>query len=227
MKIILSMSFFLGIALSSCEDASLQNKEVSQSVIAHYRTIGAPIPFETGMHWIDIYNEKNSSTGRTQLFGQYELSDTKTLELMASVDDLVGVAFHYGLDAFGQKHIIVIPVDNTMSLWTSIPGRIYVDANTGNTISKATANAWAQSYKNQNPIGVWFHFFGEDVFQEIVALPFFNSIDVQPALNELLLPQMLLVVWNQSLSLGGRTQWSDDWGAVYDASNPCPHCDVE
>jgi hypothetical protein len=224
-KFFVALSLFFGVGFLSCEDTTSQKEQIPESTLAHYRTIGSRISFETGMRWIDIYNE-NSSSSRNQLFGHYEISSDKALELITSVDGLVGVAFHYGKDALGQKHVIVIPVDNTMKLWTSIPGRIYVDANSGNTISQSTANAWAQNYKNQNPSAVWFHFFGESVFGEITALPYFDSIDIQPALNELLLPQMLLVIWNESLS-SGRTASDDEWGAVYDASNPCPPCAVE
>jgi hypothetical protein len=225
-KIIVGFGFFAAIFLLSCEESTLRDSKVSSSVVAHYKTIGAPIPFETGMRWIELYQQKNSGSGRAQLFGHYEISDTKTLELMASVNELVGVAFHYGIDPWGEKHIIVIPVDNTLRLWTNIPGRIYVDANTGNTINKNTAETWAQAYKNQHPTGIWFHFFGADIFDEIVSLPFFTSIDIQPALNDLLMPQMLLIIWNESFSLG-RTSWEGDAGAVYDASNPCPPCNVE
>ena len=223
-KFFAGLSLFVGVSLLSCEETG-SNDQISVSTISHYRTIGAPIPFATGMHWIDLYNERNPSSARTQLLDHFELSESMTLELMNSVSDLVGIAFHYGNDVFGQKHIIAIPVDNTMKLWTDIPGRIYVDTNSGSVISQSTASTWAQNYKNQNPSSIWFHFFGEDVFLEITALPFFNSIDIQPALNELLAPQLLLVIWNESLSLG-RSQ-SEEEGAIYDASNPCPHCAVD
>lgn len=223
-RFIVCFAVYLGIALLACEDSALDGR-FSPSVIANYRMIGEEIPYETGMRWIDLYQEKSAHSGRVELFGQYEISDDMTLTMMASVDDLVGVAFHYGKDSFGKKHIIAIPVGTDLRLWSDMPGRIYVDTNTGNEISKTTASTWAQNYKNANPTNVWFHFFGAATFDEIVALPFFNSIDIQPALNDWLLPQMLLIIWNESFSLG-RTE-EEQWGAVYDASYPCPPCNVE
>ena len=223
-RFIVGFVAYFGIGLLACEDSTFDDKKVELSVVAHYKTIGEQITYETGMRWIDLYEKERASSGRVELFGKYAISETMTLQMMASVDDLVGVAFHHAKDAFGVKHIIAIPVGDDLLLWSNIPGRIYVDTNTGNAISKATASAWAQNYKNANPNGIWFHFFGADIFDDIIALPFFNSIDIQPALSDWLLPQMLLIIWNESFSFG-RTE--DEWGAVYDASSPCPPCQVE
>ena len=57
----------------------------------------------------------------------------------------------------------------------------------------------------------------------MTALPYFNDVDIEPALNTLNLePELLLIVWNESLNLSGRT--SAENATVYDASNACPPC---
>lgn len=189
-----------------------------------YKTVGEAIPFETGMEWIAYYRNQQTAQGRTELLTSYSISDDKMTELVASTQTMVGVAFHYALDDTGKKHIIAIPVDETLRLWTSIPGRIYVDANTGNNISQSVADAWAQNFRDENPNDIWFHFFGINIINDMCALPYFDTVDIQQGINILgLTPELLLVVYNDLLDLG-RSQ--DDPGMVYDASNPCPPCQV-
>lgn len=207
----------------TCQDT----KEDLKSPISSkdtYKTVGEAIPFETGMKWIAYYHDQQAAQGRTELLASYSISDTKVAELVASTQNIVGVAFHYGLDDNGTKHIIAIPVDETLRLWTSIPGRIYVDANTGTNVSQSVADAWAQNFKDENPDDVWFHFFGINIINDMSALPFFDSVDIHQGINILgLTPELLLVVYNDLLGIG-RSQ--DDPGMVYDASNPCPPCQV-
>jgi len=215
----------LGMSLLACQDTKdgLENKLADRS---YYKTIGKQIPFETGMRWMEFYQKRNSQEGRVSILSGYEISASQVETMLASVSDPVGVAFHYGTDSWGIRHIIAIPVDGSMSLWSSIPGRVFVDANTGNAISQSTAQTWAQHYKNTHPTGIWFHFFGQNIFDEIVAIPFFNNLDIEPAIDDLtLLPQLLLIVWNETSLLGGRT--SEEEGLIFDASSPCPPCAVE
>lgn len=218
----------VALYLVACQETKDDiKKPLSQNDL--YRTIGEAIPFETGMEWIDNYKRKSSGQGRTESLLGYSVSSGTMSALLASVNSPVGVAFHYGKDILGIKHIVIIPVDESMSLWSSIPERMYVDANTGMQISQSVAESWASAYKNANPGEIWFHFFGVDIFQDMAALPYFNSIDIEPGINTVeLTPELLLVVWDDDL-LGvdlplGRTQ--NEYGMVYDASNACPPCAV-
>ena len=195
-----------------------------------YKTIGEEIPFETAMEWIEYYrlteyNKQSQSPdqGRTEILAAQAVSASQMNALLGSTEDLVGVAFHYGLDSLGIKHVLVIPVDGSLSLWSSLPGRIFVDANTGNEIAQSTASAWAQNYKNAHPNDVWFHFFGKYIFDDMTALPYFNSVEIEQGTQVLdLTPELLLVVWNEGLNILGRTNASE--ATVYDASNACPPC---
>lgn len=208
----------------TCQDTKEELKApLSEKDI--YKAIGEAIPYETGMEWIAYYRDQVAAQGRTEILASYSISDSQLLDVLASTENLVGIAFHYGIDAFGQTHIIVIPVDETLSLWSSIPGQILVDANTGTEVSQSTAATWAQKYKEQHPSDVWFHFFGANIFNDICALPFFDSIAIERGINILgLTPELLLVVYNNNLPGFGRTQ--DEPGMVYDASNACPPCAV-
>jgi len=218
---------FMGISLLffvTCQENREDLNEPS-SESDQYRLIGEEIPFETGMDWIAHYRAQGQVEGRTDLVTSYNVPDSQMMFLLESVNDLVGVAFHYGLDENGTKHIIVIPVDESLSLWADIPGRIMVDANTGNEISPETASAWATNYKNENPTTLWFHFFGAHIFNNMCALSFFNTVSIEPAISSLnQKPQLLLIIYNDSLLNLGRSEQTQ--GVVYDASNACPPCAV-
>jgi hypothetical protein len=234
---IFSISLYLTVSLLACQDSRDENLKNVAPGHAAYKAIGEQIPTETGMRWIETY--KGSSQAKLGLglglgglldLNDYEISDTQLQAAMQSVTGLTGMAFHYGLDEDGEKHIMVIPIDASLRLWEFVQaGRIIVDANTDTQISLSTASAWAQNYQDEHPTGIWFHFFGSDIFDDILLIPFFDSLDIQPALSDLLLPQMLLIIWDPELPLlggiGGRTM--SDRTIVYDASNPCPPCGVQ
>jgi hypothetical protein len=232
MKNVLGITaLFLSMSILSCQDSNDVVKSPSDEV-TKYRTVGMKIPTEVGARWIAAYNRKNSISGRGQ--GVAYSVDAAQLEAsLASVNDLVGVAFHYAEDDLGNTHIIMIPIDPTMSIWTEIPGRVFVDTNTGNPISQGEANSWANRYKRNNPGMIWFHYFGRNVFDEILIIANLASMDIVPALDDLdLSPELLLVIGNtESLLenligglLGGRTETTT---TVYDASYPCPKCSVD
>jgi len=223
-SVVVTIAIILGAFVSCHEPKEALNSPQSEKEF--YKTIGEEIPFEMGMEWIEYYQRHSATSGRTELLDNYQVSATQMNELLASTADLVGVAFHYGTDAFGVKHIILIPVDGTLTLWSSIPGRIFVDANSGEEIDQTTANTWATNYKNANPSDVWFHFFGKYIFDDMTSLPYFNSVDIEQGINVLgLTPELLLIVWNEDLNLLGRT--SAQSSTVYDASNACPPCAVQ
>ena len=223
MKSLIAFIFlFLAVSFLGCQDS---RDDLNNSESDFYKTIGEEIPFQTGIDWIEFYKAQYHDNGRVNILTNYSVSESQLQALLGSVSGLVGVAFHYGTDSWGTRHIILIPVETSLTLWSSIQGRIYVDANTGNQISQSTAQAWATSYKNAHSSGIWFHFFGAHIFDEIQALPFFDSIDIEPGIDLLnLTPELLLIVWNDGL-LFGRTR--DEGGKMYDASNPCPPCVIQ
>jgi hypothetical protein len=210
-----------GLLFTTCQVSRDENNQPISEADT-YRLIGEEIPFETGMEWIDYYQDQQSQGGRVNLLSNYGVSNSVMTSLLGSVENLVGVAFHYGIDDAGDQHVIVIPVDESLRLWADTPGRIFVDANSGEPISQDLAYAWASAYKNQFPSSIWFHFFGGRVFNHMCSLPFFNDVVIAPAISLLnWKPQLLLVVYNEALEIG-RTK--DTPGIIYDASNACPPC---
>jgi hypothetical protein len=228
-------ALYLTLSLLSCEDSSNELKSPPSDNLI-YKNVGQEIPFETGMRWIEIYKQQEDKNSReigspNSLLGlglglglPNSLTDDNLEDLMECIPNIVGFAFHYATDGYGVTHVLVIPIDESLSVWEEEPGRIIIDARTNAPISQTTAQAWAQTYKNAHPTGVWFHYFGINIFNEISEIPFFSDMDIQPALNDLLAPQMLLLVWINPLNLLGRTK--DTACRVYDASNPCPPCGV-
>jgi hypothetical protein len=218
-------AILVALSLVSCQDTKEDLRDpLSETDV--YRSIGEEIPFQTGMKWIEFYKKKSYEQGRLDLSSSFTVPAAQMKSALKSITGLVGIAFHYAMDESGKSHILVIPVDESLSLWSNISGRILVDANTGNEISQDIASAWAKRYKDAYPDEIWFHFFGKGVFDEMVALPYFNNVDIEPAINALdLTPELLLVVMDDEAVSSGRTASSD--GTVYDASNACPPCSVE
>jgi hypothetical protein len=217
---------FLGLvcfaSLLSCQDSKDEWRPATPD-LSEYKSVGMRIPAETGARWIQAYNERTPQS--TRLDGiLYSISSAELQSVLNSVDKLVGVAFQYGIDDYGIRHILVVPVDETLRLWTDIEGRKYVDANTGLPITKGKAETWAKNFQAANPNAIWFHYFGRTIFDEILTTSDFVGLDIVPAINDLdLSPQLLLVVGN-STSLLGRTSTETP---VYDASYPCPKCEVQ
>ncbi len=188
-----------------------------------YQNVGTKIPTETGARWLEAFNTKYNNGARPRRL-IYSVSGS-LLSQSLSIPELTGVAFHYGLDENGVKHIIVIPVDSKLRLWNFVEGRIYVDANSDTIIPKSTAEEWTERFRSQNPNGIWFHYFGRNIFDEILTFPNLTSVYIAPAINDLdLSPQLLLIV-GLDFNLLGRTD--SEQGGVYDASYPCPKCAVE
>jgi hypothetical protein len=212
----------LTVSILSCQDSK---EDRSTPDIEFQKSIGMQIPVETGMRWIDTYNKKNNISGRDNT-SPYSISASQLNAMRLSVLLPVGIAFHHAYDNDGNHHIIAIPVDLSMTLWSGLLPRTYVDANTNTQISRSTAMEWTQNYVDAHPGEIWFHFFGNNIFDEITSLSFFNDIEIEPAINdENLTPQLLLIVAEESEeSEVGRTQQSSM--AVYDASSPCPPCPV-
>jgi hypothetical protein len=212
-----------GLSILSCQDTR-EDAQTQQSLIEQYKNVGHQIPLQVGIRWMDTYNVKSSSGGR--IAGTYSIDKDILETSRGSVPNFIGVAFHYGIDGAGVKHIIAIPVNESMSLWNPISGRIYVDANENAPVTQDVAYTWAQAYKAQNPNAIWFHYFGKNVFDEMTGISYFQNMEIIPATNDLdLTPQLLLVIEDPNLSNGGRT--FSETTTVYDASYPCPRCPVQ
>lgn len=215
----------LSMVLSGCQDA----KDVAQPLSEKdfYKTIGEEIPMETALRWMELYRKERSAQGRLEETPLFSVSAAQLKAALTSAEDLVGVAFHHAIDDNGKRHILVIPVDATLTLWTSDTNRMLLDANTDLEIAPDVALAWASKYKAEYPEEKWFHFFGKDVFDQMSALPYFASMNLEPAISELdFTPQLLLLVPDSGSADDSSGRTSSLYLTVYDASNSCPPCAV-
>lgn len=218
-----ALAMVLVLAITACQET----REDPANPLAEserLKTIGEQIPYETGMRWISRYKQVSVKQGRTESAG-YQIPISQLDNVLKSVDDLTGVAFHHGVDDGGSRHIMAIPVSSSLSLWPSTQTQVIIDANTGQQISQEEAAVWAENFKTAHPSEIWFHFFGKEVFDEMKAVPNMHTLDLEPGLDDNNMPQLLLVVWGDDGAATGRTQ--DTQTTVYDASNACPPCAVE
>lgn len=224
-RLIVVSAVLLSMALSGCQDA----KDVAQPLSEKdfYKTIGEEIPVETAIKWMELYRKERSAQGRVEDSPLFSVSAGQLKAALTSAEELVGVAFHHAIDDNGQRHILVIPVDATLTLWSSDIPRVLIDANTDLELSAEIASDWAANYKAAHPEEKWFHFFGKDVFDQMSALPYFSTLELEPAISELdFTPQLLLIVPDNEVASSGRTSTLSD-AVVFDASNSCPPCAVE
>lgn len=213
----------LAVSLLGCQDTKEERTGLPD--VSAFKKIGMEIPLETGIQWMEAFQQKYNPQGRL-LYPDYSISGSRLETALTSINNLTGVAFHHATDDLGQHHFIVIPVDASLSLWTDIEGRLYIDANTNTIITREVAQTWSQRYEQANPEQIWFHFFGSNIFSEILQIPYFDNLEIEPAINILnLTPQLLLIVGQEDLlNIGGRYKTEDT--KVYDASSPCPPCPV-
>jgi hypothetical protein len=219
MKKLITLSLVvITLSILACQD-SREDAKYDPQELAAYKTIGHQIPAATGMRWIETYNEKNN-IGKISL-SLYSTSSSN-LSALTALPDLVGIAFHHGIDGNGVHHYIAVSVGSDLSVWSESAEKVFVDTNNDVLISEAQASEWAGNYKSQNPDKIWFHFFGANVFDEISEIPYLNVVNIVPALNDLdLSPQLLLIILNNPLGI-----LTAGAGIVYDASSPCPPCPV-
>lgn len=209
---------FFAISILACQDGK---DEVKKSVpdLSYFVNVGKQIPTETGYRWMSAYRSKFKLDGRENSLG-YSLSKDNLAAITASVDNLVGVVFHNATDAAGEHHILVIPIDEQLQVWSE--NKTIIDSKTDAPIALAEAREWARNYQNQNEGAIWYHFFGKHVFDELNALEFFEYIQIEPAINDRdLSAQILLIANDPSVDVsGGRSEFAD--AVVYDMSASCP-----
>lgn len=224
-KIFFLVSIYAGVALLACQDQR-DGQDNPLPNLEYFRNIGKQIPNETGVRWMELYQERAAKAGRL-LDPAYSVSAANFHTMTGSVNGFTGIAFHHGLDENGVHHFILIPVDESLTLWSAVPGRVYFDANSDSQISAETARQWALNYEAAHSQDVWFHYFGRAIFDEIVNISYFENMQIEPALSDVdFTPQLLLIILNGEGVLNGRTE-EDGGGVVYDASSPCPPCAVQ
>lgn len=211
------------ISLLACQDGKDEAKNIAD--LSFYRSIGKQIPTQTGYRWMDVYRTKLKLAGREKPSG-YALSKQNLADASVSVENLVGIVFQHATDETGAHHFLIIPIDETLQIWTQT--KSIIDANTDSVVSYSDAREWAKNYQAANPDVIWYHFFGKHVFDEMNAIPFFEYIQIEPAISDVnFTPQVLLIVNDLSVDVSsGRSEGEE--AVVYDASTYCPpHCSLE
>jgi hypothetical protein len=208
---------FFAISILACQDGKDEAKSVPD--LSYFLNVGKQIPTETGYRWMDVYRSRLKLAGRENSLG-YSLSKENLALLSGSVESLIGVVFHNATDAAGQHHILIIPIDESLQVWSQ--DKTIIDANTDAPIAFEDARAWARNFQNESSGAIWYHFFGKHVFDELNALDFFEYIQIEPAISDInLSAQILLIVNDVSVNTSsGRSEYEAT--VVYDMSNPCP-----
>jgi hypothetical protein len=195
------------LLLFNCQES--KDSTSANQVSPFNRNVGKLIPMNVAERWINRYKE-NNTTARSE--DHPGITEVELSSILTPLDEKLGVSFHRALDEDGEYHILVVPVKEGQSAWSS---EQILDASNNVLIDAQTAEAWADRYKAENPDGIWSHFFGIHVFESE-----FDTIQLVDALNDQDAPQLLLFISRNSNIGSGRIQ--GDAIEVYDASVPCP-----
>lgn len=202
-------------AIVSCQDSDEKNV-ISEKLDA---SVGEKIPYATAVRWLGNL-EKQNTEGRANV-GAQSVSKQNLDKLLMSQPDLIGLAFHYGIDDAGLQHVLVIPVGQSKKLWTGETQALILDAKSDQIISEETGSIWAERFQQQNKDDIWFHFFGKNIFNQVGK---YETFSLKQASNDDGVLQLLLFAY-QKESANGRTA-DDDTPIVIDMSNPCPPCTI-
>lgn len=193
--------------LLGCQDAP---ETSSSSQEGFDRSVGEVIPYATAIRW----KGRVGSNGRAHTYQISQEHFSQQLQVAS-----VGVAFQYGIDEGGTLHVLSIPIDESLKLWSD--GKLILDANTDEPISFTNAKLWAQNFREQNPAAVQFHAFGSEILvNEVAPHPAFSLV---PAVNDENQPQLLIWI-ETTATANGRIQ---DEPLVVDKSYPCPPCQID
>src|SRR5689334_10544533 len=96
-KLFVSIVTCVMMSLLACQET--KESDAPFNDISSYKKIGMQISYETGVRWIETYNQKNNiqennTQGRLML-SPYTISAGQLQAAVASVNSLVGVAFHH------------------------------------------------------------------------------------------------------------------------------------
>jgi len=200
------------LILTGCSDTRVNSPAPTEKKLS--KTVGEQISLGIAERWMEIYNQSNAGAKSEDI--SYSITPDH-LRAVASDATEAGIAFHHAIDDVGHHHILIIPVKDGALLKDS---PVLIDANTDAVISASIAKTWTNNYEKAYPEQGWYHFFGYDVFDEIIQSSF-SHIDIEPAINDEGKPQLLLVVWPET-ETNGRTEATTP--TVYDMSNLCPPC---
>jgi hypothetical protein len=136
------------------------------------------------------------------------------------LENKIGIVFNHACDTNDDYHIVITSMVKNQD-WENA---MTIDANTATIVETETAKTWTRRYRDRNKNSIWYHFFGINLFDEILSSPSFSHIKIHQGLNEENEYQMLLFVYfgeksSEQRAAGGLVM-------VYDASNGCPPCET-
>lgn len=220
-KLIVLVTALVILSFLSCQDGKDEMKK-NITDFSYHMNIGGQIPTETGLRWIDAYRTKTGGASRVTPSG-FSIDKSELETVLASVESLIGVTLHHATDDNGAHHILIIPIDVALSAWSpSSANRIIFDSNNNVQITSEEALKWTSNYKLENPDGVWSHFFGRKIFDEMMKVSYFETLEIEPSIKtEDSSPQLLLIINSEDEIQNGRTT-SESETMIYDKSAPCP-----
>lgn len=210
MKIRILIALVLGVFIfNQCDDASTGMKDTGTNTLD--KQVGERIDLSMARRWIDRYQAINPGARED---GSFTVTSEQVDKLIDQANGL-GVVLHHAIDGAGEHHILVLPIAQDLVLWGA---NQVLDANTNTLVSRDQIKGWADNYSSINT-SIKYHFFGMDVFNEILSNSTYNTIDIVPAINDQNEPQLVLIA---KTTASARSKTFGEDSAAFDLSSPCP-----
>jgi hypothetical protein len=189
-----------------------QESNDTSSKQSNLRSIGDAIPVDMAERWVEHYARKG---GNARIEGQ-RLTRATLQELLANAGDYDGLVFHYGVNNNNQYDVFVIPYAEDNELWSF---EYAADASVDNVIGIAAAKDECDRYAALHSTSTLYHFFGRDIFDELLSNSTFSRVDIVPGIADDGRAQLLLYTWAANATNGKA---KEDLLVVYDQSSNCP-----
>jgi hypothetical protein len=204
----LAFPALLLLFFSQCEERNESIRNVPNDKI-FTKDVGGRVSDEVAARWVD---RKRHSSGRE---GNFSVTADNVVALLEKTEDKIGVVIHHAVDDTGQHHLFIAPVKADLKSWSNSE---VLDAASNEFTDSELAYAWVTDYKNQYPDGPWSHYYGIDMFNDIISTEGFNKIDLKFGQDDNgHLPILLYVSTHETINGKSQSQ-----STVYDNGAICP-----
>jgi hypothetical protein len=177
--------------------------------------IGERIPDDVAQRWL-AQHRSSPSRDLEDVVAQ-RVSARQLASLASAMPEHVGMALHHAVDDEGARHVLLTAVGEDVDAWES---PVVIDASIDAIVDVETARAWVARHAEGSPDHVRYHFYGREMFDEIMAGPSFVQLDVTPALDDESRAQLVLMARGGDGDASARPRSGDP--TPYDNGLLCP-----
>jgi hypothetical protein len=155
--------FLLSVLVIGCFISCQKREKTTQENVRGFKTasytpfnkaVGGPLDSATAIKWQRTLLKQLQQSKTTAVTTVYYLPSAALKDLIQAAN-IAGICFYYGQDSAGLIHLVPVSVDtNGFAIHTPVV------LTTNGQVSWQVAKQWRLRFMNQNPSGIWGHFWG-------------------------------------------------------------------